>query len=129
MPNKNSVSISRISHNYYMPRQSCHTFDFIFCNNVWRKEQIMKLLTVEPSSTSYYFSLGPVILLSTMFSSSLICSIEYNFKNYQKDTTTSFIELHTKDTAVNHTNIHRYSCHVPDNVVRFKKKLYGNRFS
>lgn len=26
MPDKNSVSVSRISHNYYMPRQSCHTW-------------------------------------------------------------------------------------------------------
>jgi hypothetical protein len=42
----------------------------------------MKLLSVQPSSTSYYFSLGPVTLLSTMFSTSLICSIEYNFKYY-----------------------------------------------
>jgi len=54
----------------------------------------MKLLIVQPSSTSYYFSLGPVILLSTMFSTTFICSIEHNFKYYQKNTTTSFIELH-----------------------------------
>lgn len=81
----------------------------------------MKLFTVQPSSTSYYYSLGPVILLSTMFSNSLICSIEYNFKYYQKNITTSFIELHKKGTAVSNTNILRSSCHVPDNVVRLKK--------
>jgi hypothetical protein len=31
-----------------------------------------------------------------MFSTSFICSIEYNFKYYQKNTTTSFIESHKK---------------------------------
>jgi len=82
----------------------------------------MKLLIVQPSSTSYYFSLGPVILLSTMFSTPLIYSIEYNFKYYQKNTTTSFIELYKKDTAVNKTNILRSSCHMHNNVVRLKKK-------
>lgn len=84
----------------------------------------MKLLIVQPSSTSYYYSLGPVILLSTMFSTSLICSTEHNFKYYLKNTTTSFIELHKKKgTAVNSTNILRSSCHVSDNVVRLKKKI------
>jgi len=56
-------------------------------------------------------------------------NISYNFKYHHKSTTASFIELHTKDTAVNNTNILRSSCHVPDNVVRFKKKIIFNRFS
>ena len=105
-------------------------FDFTFYNNVWRKEQIIKLLLVQPSSISYYFSPGPVILLSTMFSASLVCSIEHNFKYRHSNTTTLFIEFHKKkDTAVNNTNILRSSCHMPDIVIRFKKTEFLNRFS
>jgi hypothetical protein len=63
-----------------------------------------------------------------MFSTSLTCSIEYNFKYYQKNTTTSFIELYKKATAANKTNILRSSCHVHDNVVRLKKKYLSTFF-